>query len=103
MKRPIEGQSIDRATIFTSLPAALIWLGVLAFLAKWFQAWCAGGLEAGVNTSRRALLVLFLLAFSASVSGICLSVEAWRGKSNLRWQVGSLIGAALTLWAVSGD
>ena len=103
MKSSPQSQSTDRATIVTSIPAALIWFGALAFIAKWFQAWSADNLEAGANTSWGALLVFFFLALLSSAGGIYLSVRAWRGQSNLKWQVGLLIGAALTLWAVSGD
>lgn len=75
-------------TILTSVLALLVWLAVLAFLAKWFQAWAVGHLQPGVNTSWAALKVLFLLAFLASASGIFLSVRAWRGKSHLKEEIG---------------
>ena len=93
---------MDRATAITSVPAFLLWVGVLAFLAKWFQAWTAGRLEPGANTSMEALLVVFILAALSSVGGIYLSVRAWRRKSQLKWQAVSLIAGILALWAVSG-
>lgn len=103
MNSSIQNQSRDRATIVTSIPAALIWFAVLGFLAKWFHAWAMGRLEPGQGTSWAALFVLFLVALLACAGGIYSGVGAWRGKSRLRWQVVSLIGAVLVLWAVSGD
>lgn len=94
---------MDVGKIITSVLALLVWIGVLAFLAKWFQAWAVGRLEPGVNTSWAALKILFLLACLASAGGMFLSVRAWWGKSHLKWQVVSLITALLTLWAVCGN
>ena len=95
-KRPL-------APIVTSIPAGLIWLGALTYLAKWFKFWTGGRLEPGQDTSWIALIVLFSLALLACAGGIYSSVRAWRGKSGLWWQVVSLIGAVLVLLAVSGD
>ena len=92
-----------RVTKITSVPAALTWFGVLAFLAKWFQAWSVGRLEPGSDTSWMALLMVFIVALLASGGGIYLSIRAWQGRSHVKWQVISLIGAVLVLWAVSGD
>jgi len=102
MNSSMPTQTIDRATVIVSVPAFLLWVGVLAFLAKWFRAWAAGRLEPGANTSMEALFVVFLLASLGSVGGIYMSVRAWRRKSELKWQAGSLIAGVLMLWAVSG-
>ena len=51
MNSSIQNQPIDRATIITSIPATLIWFGVLAFLIKWFQAWASGRLVPGEGSS----------------------------------------------------
>jgi len=103
MNSSIEKRSLDRAIIITSIPAGLIWFGVLIFLAKWFHFWAGGRLEPGQGTSWFALILLFSLALFACAGGIYSGVRAWGGKSRLRWQIVSLIGAVLALWAVSGD
>ena len=103
MNSSMQNQSIDRPAIITSIPATLIWFGVLAFLAKWLQAWASGRLAPGESSSWAALLVLFLFALLACAGGIYLSIRAWRGKSHFKWQAASLIGAVLLLWTVSGD
>jgi hypothetical protein len=86
-----------------SYPAFLLWVGVLAFLAKLFQLWAADRLEPRVSTSPEALALAFLAAAAVSLGGILLSVRAWRGRSKVKWQALSLLGAVLVLWAVSGD
>jgi hypothetical protein len=96
-------QSWRGPTLVASILAFLLWLGVLALLAKWAQAWATGRLEPGASTSLEALALVFLAAAVASVGGIFLSVRAWRGKSQVKWQALSMLGAALALWAVSGD
>ena len=85
-----------------SIPATLAWLGVLAFCGRWFWAWSEGRLAPGTNTSWEVLLGFFLVAVLLSAVGLYLSVCAWRGKTNVKWQAASLIGAAVLLWAVSG-
>jgi hypothetical protein len=103
MNNSIAKQSTDRVLFIMSIPVLLIWLGVLAFLVKWFRAWSEGRLEPGQGTSWVALFVLFFVALVVCASGIYLNVRAWQSKSRLTWQILSLIGAVLVLWAVSGD
>jgi hypothetical protein len=88
--------------IIASVPAAFLWGGVMFFCVKWVHASAVGRLEPGVNTSMGALLVIFLCALLLSLGGIYLCGRAWMGRSSLKWQVVSLIGAVVAFWAVSG-
>jgi CDP-diglyceride synthetase len=96
-------QSIGRLSIAMSVPAALLWFGVTFFCAKWILASATGHLEPGANTSMRALLVFFLLTLLLSIGGIYLCFRAWMGKSNVKWQTISLMGAVLSFWAICGN
>ena len=103
MDSPALTQPGRAPTLVASILAFLLWLGVLALLAKWSQAWATGRLEPGASTSLEPLALVFLVAAVASVGGIFLSVRAWRGRSQVKWQALSMLGAALALWAVSGN
>ena len=103
MNSSAQNQSTGKLSIVMSVPAAVLWFGVILFCAKWLLASAAGRLEPGANTSMGALLVFFLLALLLSISGIYMCVKAWMSKSNLKWQIVSLIGAVVTFWAVCGN
>ena len=103
MNSSTNNHSSGRLSIAMSVPAALLWFGVMFFCAKWILASAAGRLEPGVNTSMGALLVFFLFTLLLSIGGIYLCFKAWMSKSNLKWQTVSLIGAVVTFWAVLGN
>ena len=103
MNSSTHNQSTGKLLTVMSVPAALLWFGVMFFCAKWLLASAAGRLEPGANTSMGALLVFFLLALLLSIGGIYLCFKAWMSKSNLKWQIVSLIGAVVTFWAVCGN
>jgi hypothetical protein len=103
MNSSTHNQSTGKLSIVVSVPAALLWFGVMFFCAKWLLASAAGRLEPGANTSMGALLVFFLLALLLSIGGIYMCIKAWMSKSNLKWQTVSLIGAVVTFWAVCGN
>jgi len=103
MKSSANNHSTRKVSIAMSVPAALLWFGVMFFCAKWILASAAGRLEPGANTSMGTLLVFFLLTLLLSIGGIYLCFRAWMNKSNLKWQTVSLIGAVVTFWAVCGN
>ena len=102
MNRSIGKKSRVPGTMITCILAGLIKLGALTFLTKWFNFWIEGRLAPGQDAPWIALIVLFSLALLACADGTHSSVRAWRGKSRLKWQIASLIGAILALLAVSG-
>jgi hypothetical protein len=88
---------------FTSVPAGLVWIGVLLLLARWAIAAATGHLTPGSQSSWAGLTLLFLIALSAAIAGCYATVQALSGRSSPRWQLASLAAAFFTLWAVSGD
>ena len=92
----------NRATILLSVPATLLWVGVGAFLLRWYFAWGAGNLQPGLRTSWTALYVVFGIATLAVAGGFCLTTMAWIGKSTVRWQIVSVVLGVLFLWMVAG-
>lgn len=94
---------VKRAPVLLSVVALALWITVAAFLLKWFRAWAGGRLEPGINTSWAALYGIFAVAVLALAAGIFLTIRAWQGKSTVRWQVFSILLAALFLLVTSGD
>jgi len=92
----------NRATILLSVPATLLWVGVGAFLLRWYFAWGTGNLQPGLRTSWTALYVFFGIATLAVAGGFCLTTMAWIGKSTVRWQIVSVVLGVLFLWMVAG-
>jgi len=103
MNNSTDYQSHTTLSIVMSIPAALLWFGVMFFCAKWINASAVGRLELGANTSMESLLGFFFLASLLAIGGIYLCFRAWISKSNLKWQTVSLIGGFLTFWAVCGN
>ena len=91
------------AARIVSVPAALLWGGVGAFMLKWASAWQGGRLQPGIETSWMALYVIFGVAALAICGGACLTAMAWLGKSTVRWQAVSLVVGVFFLWLVAGD
>jgi hypothetical protein len=89
-------------TILLSVPAALLWAGVGAFLLRWGLAWGASDLQPGLETSWTTLYAVFGIATLAVAGGFCLTAMAWIGRSTVGWQAFSVVLAALFLWMVAG-
>ena len=102
MSNSTHNQSTGKLSIVMSIPAALLWFGVMFFCIKWLLASTSGRLIPGANTSGEALLVLFLFSLLLAIGGLFSSVMAWMRKSNSKWQILSLIGAFVVFWAVCG-
>ena len=94
---------MKQRALLISIPAAVLWCGAALFLIKWMVYWLKGNLAPGSNTSGAALFVLFFACALAAGSGFYATARAWLGRSNTRWQLLSLFGGILVLWAVSGD
>jgi hypothetical protein len=91
------------APLLLSVLALSLWIAVALFLLKWIQAWAAGRLEPGIESSSLALYAFFALAVFALAAGIFLTIRAWQGKSTVRWQLLSILLGGLSLWATAGD
>ena len=103
MEKATQNRPASGPTLVASISAALLWSGVLAFLAGWIHAYATGHLEPATGTSFVTLVSLALITFIASITGISLSVKAWSGASRLSWQVTSVVTSLIMLLAASGD
>jgi len=102
MTEEYHATKVPRAAVWLSFLAMLVWTGVVVFLVKWVRAWSAGRLEPGIESTWAALYGMFGLAVLALAAGVFLTIRAWQGKSNVAWQVLSIVLGVLSLWATCG-
>ena len=83
---------------------AFVWMGVLAFLGRWFWTYRAGELEAGAGTSMSTLGTLFVIMLALAAVGLLRAVRHWsqRGPGKLGWDVTWFVLGVVTNFDFNG-
>lgn len=100
----MESASTPKANHWLLALTAVVWMVVLGSLGRWFWAYRAGELEAGVDTSMSTLGTLFVFMLALAAVGLLRAVRKWSqpGPGKLGWDVTWLVLGVVSFWMVAG-